>query len=333
MKTVKWGIISTADIGMKKVIPAMLKSPLIEVVGIASRSQESADKAAKTLGIPKAYPSYAAMFEDPEIEAVYNPVPNHLHVELTLAAAKAGKHVLCEKPIALNADDAARLREVPKGILVQEAFMVRYHPQWLRARDLVQSGALGTIRAVRVLFCYNNTDPNNVRNMADIGGGGIMDIGCYGVTAARFMFGAEPLRVVSLLDRDPAFKTDRLGSFIADFGGGKHLNVLCSTQSVTSQRLEIIGDKGRLEILIPFNAPQSEATAILIDNGLSLDGSMSRREVIPACDQYTLQCEAFSKAVRGEAKLEWGIEDSIKSMKVIDAIFESEKQGGWAKVG
>jgi predicted dehydrogenase len=333
MKPVKWGVISTADIGMKKVIPAMMKSPLVDVVAISSRSQDSADAAAKVLGIPKAYPSYEAMLADPEIEAVYNPLPNHLHVDLTLAAARAGKHVLCEKPIALNAVDAARLREAPKGIIISEAFMVRYHPQWLRARDLAQSGRLGQVRTVRGIFTYVNLDPDNVRNKADIGGGGLMDVGCYCITAGRFIYGAEPERVIALVDRDPGFGTDRYASVLADFGGGRHLTFTCGTQLAPTQRLEVIGDKARVEILIPYNAPQGQATALLIDDGHSLDGSMVTKEVFAPCDQYTLQGEAFSQAVRGERKLDYGVEHAISHMKVLDAIFESEKTGAWAKVG
>jgi predicted dehydrogenase len=330
---VKWGILSTANIGLSKVIPGMIKATNVQVVGIASRDVARAQQAATKLGIPNAYGSYEAMLADPQIEAIYNPLPNHLHVDLTLAAARAGKHVLCEKPIGMNAKDAARLLEVPKGILVAEAFMVRHHPQWHRAREIIQSGELGEVRAVRGVFTYNNIDPNNVRNMADIGGGGIMDVGCYPVTGGRFMFDAEPLRVVALVDRDQTFRTDRQASVIADFGNGRQLSFLCSTQLNGTQRLEIIGTKGRVEIIIPFNAPQGQATAILVDHGESPDGHLARREILPACDQYMLQAQAFSDAVLGNKPLDWGIADSIASMRVLDAIFESERTGAWATVG
>jgi predicted dehydrogenase len=310
----------------------MLKSDKLEVVAISSRDQGSADAAAKQLGIPKAYPSYEAMLEDPEIDAVYNPLPNHLHVDLTLAAERAGKHVLCEKPIALNAADAARLREAPKDIIIAEAFMVRYHPQWLRARDLAQSGRLGEVRTVRGVFSYVNMDPDNVRNKADIGGGGLMDVGCYPITAGRFIYGAEPERVMALIDRDPDFKTDRYATVMADFGGGRHLTFTCGTQLVPTQRLEVYGTKARVEVLIPYNAPQGEATALLIDEGHSLDGSMVTKEVFAPCDQYTLQAEAFSEAVRGTRKLDYGVEHAIAHMKILDAIFESEKTGSWVTV-
>lgn len=331
-RKVRWGIISTANIGTKKVIPGIQKSPHSEVVAIASRDLARAEEAARELGIPKAYGSYAQMLADPEIDAVYNPLPNHLHVPLTLEAAAAGKHVLCEKPIALNAADAERLRAAPRDRLIAEAFMVRCHPQWHRAREIVRSGELGEIRAVRAVFSYFLDDPQNVRNIADIGGGGILDIGCYPVVGARFLLDAEPRRVVSLVDRDPAFGTDRLASVIADFGDGRHLSFVCSTQAVGHQSIEVIGSKGRVEIVIPFNAPPDQATAILVDKGWSFDGSLARREIIAPCDQYTEEAEAFALAVLGEHELPYGIEDAIQQMRILDAIFASERSGGWVNL-
>lgn len=335
MKKVRWGILSTANIGLKKVTPAILKSELSEVVAVASRTEEKAEAYIAALGLSgraRAYGSYEDLLADPDIDAVYNPVPNHLHVPLTLAAAKAGKHVLCEKPIALDAKEAEQLRSLPPGIVFSEAFMVRHHPQWLRAREIARSGELGELRAIRGVFTYFLTDPTNVRNQADIGGGGIYDIGCYPVTASRFLFDREPKRAVALVDRDPEMQTDRLASVLLDFGGGLQSSFVCSTQSVGSQRLELIGTKGRVEILIPFNAPEDKATAILVDKGYAPDGSLARREVFAPCDQYTLQADAFCRAVLGEKPLEWGVEDAIRHMKVLDAIFESEKSGGWAEV-
>ena len=334
-KKVRWGILSTANIGLKKVTPAIMKSPLSEVVAVASRDLGKAEAYIAELGLTgkaKAHGSYEALLADPNVDAIYNPLPNHLHVPMTLAAAKAGKHVLCEKPIALNAKEAEQLRQLPKDIVFYEAFMVRWHPQWQRAREIARSGELGELRAVRGVFTYYLTDPTNVRNQADIGGGGIYDIGCYPVTGSRFLFGAEPLRAVSLVDRDPVLKTDRLASVILDFGGGKQASFVCSTQSVGHQSLELIGTKGRVELVIPFNAPADTATAIIIDNGYSPDGHLSRREIIPPCDQYTEQANAFCKAVLEGKPMEWGVEDAIKSMKVIDAVFASEKVGGWAEV-
>jgi predicted dehydrogenase len=331
-KKVRWGILSTANIGMEKVTPAIMKSAHSEVVAIASRDLGKARAAADKLGIAKAYGSYEELFADPDIDAIYNPLPNHLHVPMTVAAAKAGKHVLCEKPIALNAADAEALRQCPPDRIILEAFMVRFHPQWRRARDIIRSGELGEVRAINATFTYFNTDPANVRNQADIGGGGIMDIGCYPITAARYLFESEPKRVVSLVERDPNFGTDRLASVLADFGNGRQLSFICSTQTAGHQRVQVLGSKAKLEIIIPFNAPADERTAITVDIGGANDGSLARREILPAVDQYTEQAEAFALAVLGEQPLPWGVDDAIASMKVIDAIFASEKSGGWATV-
>ena len=333
MKSVIWGVISTAKIGREKVLPAMMKSRLLEVRAIASRTQAAARTAADALGIPKAYGSYEALLEDPEIEAIYNPLPNHLHVPLTLQAAAAGKHVLCEKPIALTAQEAELLREAARKVLITEAFMVRFHPQWLRARELVREGRIGTLRAVQMFFSYNNLDPENVRNKADIGGGGLYDIGCYAIVAGRFFFAAEPTRGISLIDRDPQFGTDRITSALVDFGDGRRLDFTVSTQVALQQRIQLCGTKGRIELPIPVNPQAGAATRIFIDDCSSLEGSGIVTETLPECDQYMLQGEAFSRAVRGEAPLTYGVDDAIANMRVIDALFQSEKSGGWETIG
>jgi len=332
MKKVRWGILSTANIGMEKVIPAIQQSAHSEVVAIASRDLAKAQEAAGQLGIAKAYGSYEALLADPDIDAIYNPLPNHLHVPMTVAATKAGKHVLCEKPIARTAAEAEGLRDCAPGRIVLEAFMIRFHPQWLRAREIIRSGELGEVRTINALFTYFNNDAGNVRNQADIGGGGILDIGCYPVTAGRFLFESEPQRVMALVDRDPQFGTDRLATVLADFGGGRQLSFTCSTQTVGEQSLTVLGSKAKLAIAIPFNAPANERTAITVDTGAPFDGSLARREILASCDQYTEQAEAFALAVLGEATLPWGIDDAIASMKVIDAIFASERSGTWAPV-
>jgi predicted dehydrogenase len=318
---IRWGILSTANIGMQKVTPAIQASPSSEVVAIASRDPAKARAAADQLGITKAYGSYEELFADPEIDAIYNPLPNHLHVPMTLAAAKAGKHVLCEKPIALSAAEAEQLRGIPQGIVFMEAFMVRFHPQWARIREIIRSGELGDVRSINAIFTYHNVDPTNVRNQADIGGGGIMDIGCYPITAGRYFFESEPSRVVSLVERDPAFGTD-----------GRQLSFTCSTQAAPHQRVQVFGTKAKAEIIIPFNAPANMPTAITIDVSGTVDGSLARREILAPCDQYTEQAEAFAQAVLGKAPLPYGVEDAIKTMRVIDAVFESEKTGAWAQV-
>ena len=332
MRPVVWGVISTAKIGRERVLPGMKKSGLLEIRAIASRSEASARKAAEVLGIPKAYGSYAAMLADPEIEAIYNPLPNHLHVPLTLQAAAAGKHVLCEKPIALTAQEAEQLRAAAQKVLIAEAFMVRFHPQWLRVRELVREGRIGALRAVQMFFGYNNLDPANVRNKADIGGGGLYDIGCYAIVAGRFFLAAEPTRGIALIDRDPTFGTDRLTSALVDFGDGRRLDFTVSTQIAPYQRIQLCGTKGRIELHIPVNAPQGAKTRISIDDCSSLEGTGIVTETLPESDQYMLQGETFSRAVRGEIALPYGIDDAIANMRVIDALFRSEQSGKWETI-
>jgi predicted dehydrogenase len=332
MKKVRWGVLSTAKIGLEKVIPAMQKGQWCEMHAIASRSLPRAQAAARSLGIAKAYGSYEELLADPEIEAIYNPLPNDQHVALTLAAARSGKHVLCEKPFAMNAAQASQLREVAQKVHIMEAFMVRFHPQWLLARDQVRAGNLGELRAIQVFFSYFNKDANNIRNRLDVGGGALYDIGCYAITAGRFLFGAEPLRVVSLVDRDPAFKTDRLVSALLDFGEGRRLDFTVSTQTVSYQRVQVIGTERRMELEIPFNAPLGEVTRVYTDSGERLGDASALTDTIAACNMYTLQGDAFSRAIRGEIALPYGVEDAIGNMRVIDALFESARTDAWVAV-
>ena len=332
MKKVVWGVLSTAKIGWEKVIPAMQKGDCCDIRAIASRSLAKGRAMADKLGIEKAYGSYEELIADPEIEAIYNPLPNDQHVPLTLLAARAGKHVLCEKPIALTATQAAQLREVSDKVHIMEAFMVRFHPQWLQVRERVRNGELGDLRVIQAYFAYFNRDVNNIRNNVDIGGGALYDIGCYPIVTGRFLFGCEPVRVMSLVDRDPDFKTDRTVSAMLDFGSGRHLNFTVSTQSVVYQRVQVCGTKRRIEIQIPFNAPLGGETKVFSDDGSSLDGASIAAQTLPACNMYTLQGDAFSRAIRGEIALPYGVEDAIANMRVIDALFESEKSGGWVNI-
>ncbi len=323
---VRWGILSTALIGMQRAIPGMLKSREFDVAAIASRDLGRATQAATTLGIPLAYGSYEALLADPSIDAIYNPLPNHLHVPLTAAAAQAGKHVLCEKPMALTAAELETLRPYATRVHLREAFMVRHHPQWSAAREQLRAGAIGELRFIHAPFCYHNDNPQNIRNRADIGGGGLYDIGCYAIVAGRWFFEREPARVIAALDRDPAFRTDRVTSGILDFDAGQ-LAFTVSTQAARYQRLQLVGTKGRLEIEIPFNAPPDTPCRYFIDPGASLDGTHVRAHTVPACDQYQLQAEAFSRAVMDEAPDARWLDDAVANMKVIDALFASERSG------
>jgi predicted dehydrogenase len=331
MRKVRWGILSTAAFGVKTFIPSLLKSERSEVVAIASRSLEKSRCVANQFGAARAYGSYEELLADPTIEVIYNPLPNYLHVPMTLAAARAGKHVLCEKPIALNTREAEQLRAV-KSVQIAEAFMVRFHPQWVRARELMRNGDLGEIRAVQTVFSYSNRDPNNIRNRVEHGGGALYDIGCYAVVTARYIFEAEPIRVLCTVDRDPDFGTDRTVTAILDFGNGKQQNFTVSTQAAPCQSVRILGTRKRLTVEVPFNAPAGKPTRLFIDDGQDLSGATAPVEIVPSCDQYTLQADAFSSAVCGETKVPYGVEDAICNMKVIDALFRSADSNQWEHV-
>ena len=333
-KKVKWGVLGAASIALRKVIPGMQKGEWSEVAAIASRDLAKAEAAAAALKIGKAYGSYEELLADPEIEAIYNPLPNHLHVPWSIKAAEAGKHVLCEKPIALDAAEARTLLAArnANGVKIGEAFMVKTHPQWLRTRKLIREGRIGQLKAIMGVFSYFNVDPQNVRHKPEWGGGGLLDIGCYPVTMSRFLFEAEPVRVSGLVERDPAFGTDRLASAILEFRGGQAV-FTCGTQIVPYQRMQFLGTKGRIEIQIPFNSPVTEATRIFIDDGSDLAGGAMKTETIAACDQYTIQGDAFSRAVREDTDVPVPLEDAIANMEVLDAIFRSGESGRWEKVG
>jgi predicted dehydrogenase len=332
LEPVRWGIVSTALIGTKKVIPGMRKSRTLVVAGLASRDLARAQAAAKELGIEKAYGSYEAMLADPTIEAIYNPLPNHLHVPLTLEAAKAGKHVLCEKPMAVHAADLEALRPYTGKVHIRESFMVRFHPQWIEAREQVRRGAIGPLRFIQVGFSYFNDDPANIRNQADIGGGALYDIGCYAIVAGRWFFEADPQRAIATMDLDPGFRTDRYTSGLLDFGGGRQMALSVSTQAVPYQRVLLFGARGRIEIEIPFNAPPDVPCRYRIDDGSRLDGSSARVMTLPVADQYQLQAEAFSHAVRNEQPDAKALEDAICNMRTIDALFASTRSGCFERV-
>jgi predicted dehydrogenase len=332
IKKVKWGVLGVAGIAVRKVIPAMQKGEWSEVTAIASREISKAEDAAQKLGISKAYGSYEALLTDPEIEAIYNPLPNHLHVPWSILAAKAKKHVLCEKPLSLSVVEGKALLAARDryGVKIGEAFMVKTHPQWLRTKELIKSGAIGELRAIMGAFSYFNRDAKNVRNVEQWGGGGLLDIGCYPITTSRFVFEEEPKRVTGIVERDPDFKVDRLASAILDFPSGQVV-FTCSTQLVHYQRMQFFGTKGRIEIKIPFNAPNDRPCEILVDDGRDVFGTGVTAEIIPTCDQYTIQGDAFSRALREGGDVPVPLEDAIANMAVIEAIFRSAESGRWER--
>ena len=332
-RKIRWGVLSTAAIGVKKVIPAMQLGEDSEVTAIASRGLARARAAADQLGIQKAYGSYEELLADPDVDAIYNPLPNQLHVPWSIRAAEAGKHVLCEKPLSLTVAEAKSLLAVRErtGVKIGEAFMIRSFTQWLRVRELLRGGRIGEVRAVMAWFSYFNTDPTNIRNQVESGGGALYDIGCYCIQAARCGFGAEPARAVGLIERDPTLHTDRLTSALLDFPGG-HAIFTCSTQTAPYQRVHFVGTRGRIEIEIPFNAPKDRPTRIFIDETGDIFGSGIVTEEFPTADQYTLQGDAFSRAILDNTEVPVPLEDAVANMAVIEAIFRSADSGGWMPV-
>ena len=327
MSKVRWGILSTAKIGTQKVIPAMQRGSFSAVTAIASRDLGTAQAAAKELGIATAYGSYDELLQDEEVDAIYNPLPNHLHVSWSIKALEASKHVLCEKPIGLTSAEGQQLVDAGKAhphLKLMEAFMYRHHPQWQYARSEITAGSIGALRSIQSFFSYFNDDANNIRNMADIGGGGLMDIGCYNISLSRFICDAEPERVVGVVEQDPDFKTDRLASGMLQFPGGVTSSFTCSTQLSPWQRVNIFGTEGRIEIEIPFNAPPNKPCR----TWLQTDGEPKMIEH-PVCDQYTAQGDLMSQAILDDTPVPTPIEDAVANMKVIEAVRQSAEDGGW----
>jgi predicted dehydrogenase len=330
---VRWGILGAANIAINRVIPALRASRLSTPIAIASRDLAEARAAAERLGIRRAYGSYDELLADADVEAVYNPLPNHMHVPWSVRAVQAGKHVLCEKPIALSADEARTLLAARDAnhVQVAEAFMVRTHPQWELVERLIAEGRIGTLQLITGHFSYYRRDPADIRSRAEWGGGALMDIGCYPIFIARWMFGAEPTAVAAMIDRDPDLKIDRLTSALLRFPAGQAA-FTCAGQLVPYQRVHLYGERGRIEVEIPFNAHPDRPSRIFLDDGSQLGGASAVPMEIPAVDQYTLQADRFSEAVRGLGSVPVSLENAIANMEVIDAAFRSAISHGWEAV-
>ena len=326
MTKLRWGVLGVAKIATNQVIPGTRTSSGSEVVAIASRDLARARAAADELDIPRAHGSYEALLEDPDVDAVYVPLPNHLHVPWSIRALEAGKHVLCEKPIAMSSTEARELQAVSERyphLKAMEAFMYRFHPQWRRTKELVEEGAVGALRTVQSFFSYFNLDPGNIRNRPETGGGGLMDIGCYNLSLSRYLFGREPERIHGVVEMDPDFGVDRLASGTLDFGSGT-ATFTCGTQLAPYQRVNVLGTEGRIEIEIPFNAPPDRPCRIWVQRGSVVD------EVsFAAVDQYGLQAEAFARAVREGTPVPTPLDDAVANMRAIEAVLESGRTGAW----
>ena len=332
-RKIRWGVLSTAKIGVEKVIPAMQRGEFTEVVALASRSLDKAQAAAARLGIATAYGSYEELLADPNVDAIYNPLPNDGHVPWSIRALEAGKHVLCEKPIAVTAREGQELVDAgakyPR-LKLMEAFMYRHHPQWKLAKELVTSGRIGTLRTVQTFFSFFNDDPSNIRHDPAKGGGGLMDIGCYAISLSRWIMDAEPSRVSGLVEVDPKWQVDRTASALLDFGDRGSATFTCSMAVSPFQVVHIIGTEGRVELSeVPFNAPPDQPCAVRLQPN---NGPIERIEVA-TCNQYTIQGDLFARAILDDSPVPTPISDAVRNMEVIEAIRESGKTGQWVKPG
>lgn len=325
MGDLRWGILSTARIGVEKVIPGIKKADRCAVMAIASRDADRARVAADKLAIPKAHGSYEALLSDADVDAVYIPLPNHLHAEWTIAAARAGKHVLCEKPLALSATDAQRMVDVcaTEGVRLMEAFMYRLHPSWVAVRELVASGRIGRLRTVQSWFSFFNDDPRNIRNVLEYGGGALMDIGCYSVNLSRMLFDGEPARVAASVRRDPVTGVDVLTTGILEFEDGV-ATFTCSTRVESDQRVHAYGTEGRISIGIPFNIPPDRPTEVFLTagGGPPVNPHTEVMTFEPA-DQYAIEAERFARAVLDDEPTPIPPDDAVANMRVIERVFEA----------
>jgi predicted dehydrogenase len=319
----RWGILSTADIARRKVVPGMRKAARCEIAAIASRDAGTVQRVAGELGIPRAHASYEALLADPEVDAVYIPLPNHLHAEWTIAAVRAGKHVLCEKPLAMTSVDAQRMVDAARdaGVLLMEAFMYRLHPSWVAVHDVVRSGRIGPLTSVQSWFSYYNDDAENIRNIREAGGGALFDIGSYSVNLSRWLFGAEPDGVQAVIRRDPALGVDVLTSGILTFADGV-ASFTCSTRAEDDQRVHIYGTRGRISIGIPFNIPPDRPTEVYVSAGGDPPVAPDTEVLtFPTADPYTVEAEKFAAAVLDGTPAPLPPEDAVANLRVIERIF------------
>ncbi len=331
-RRLRWGVLSTADIGRRKWIPGVRRSPRQrgEIVAIASRDADAAQRVAEELAIPRWHGSYDALLADPDVDAVYVPLPNHLHRDWAIAAARAGKHVLCEKPLALTAKDAQEMVDAAAegGVLLMEAFMYRLHPSWVAVRELIAAGRIGRLQTVQSWFSYYNDDPRNIRNSVEAGGGALMDIGCYSINLSRMLFGAEPERVEGAMLRDPDMEVDVVTSGLLIFPGGGTATFTCSTRSESDQRVHIYGTEGHISVGIPFNIPPDRPTQVAVTHGGDPPVAPEvERFTFETADPYGVEADAFAAAVLDGTALPTPPEDAVANMRVIERVVEAAERG------
>ncbi len=328
MKRLKLGVLGVSNHLIKRVVLPLLESADVELFAIASRTEQKAAEFAHQFNIGKSYGSYEALLDDEEIEAVYIPLPNHMHAEWIKKAAEAGKHILCEKPLSMSAEEAVEVVEFcqTKGVVLMEAFMYKYHPQWQKVRDIIRTNNLGKVQYINTSFSYNNPSASNIRNIKAFGGGGLRDIGCYAISVPRFILGKEPERVVGLLSNHPQFDTDMLTTAILDFGSARAtFNV--STCANAFQKVDIVATAGRITVHLPFNAYNDVPARICVDSAIG-----SREILVDAVDQYGLMLTEFAGLVSRSELVSSGEDDAILNQKVLDAILRSSRSDAWEQV-
>ena len=328
MKKLKIGVLGVSNHLIKRIILPLQETNNCFIYGIASRNSEKAISASRQYNIPKYYESYDDLLSDKDIDIVYIPLPNHLHAEWIKKSADAGKHVLCEKPLCMNAkesEDAISYVD-KKGIKLMEAFMYKFHPLWIHVKNIIDTKQIGDITYIHTSFSYNNPSKTNIRNIKEYGGGAMMDIGCYAVSVPRFLLGREPEKTVSLINRHPDFGTDILSSAIMDFGTSRSTFTV-GTLSDAHQRVEITGTAGKITIPIPFN------TFVDVRSTITITNSIGERtvEFAPA-DQYGIMFDVFAKTVINDHPVPVNAMDALLNQKVVDAIFRSGESDAWEKI-
>ncbi|SMO60694.1 Predicted dehydrogenase [Saccharicrinis carchari] len=328
MNRLKIGVLSVSNHLLKRIVLPLKNTKYCKIYGIASRNPKKAEAFAQKFDIEKVYADYQELIEDPIIDFVYIPLPNHLHLEWVVKAAEAGKHILCEKPIALNAQEAMQCIEAAQKNKVQlmEAFMYKFHPLWIYAKEVITTNQIGRIMYIHTSFAYHNPAPDNIRNIKEFGGGALMDIGCYAISSSRFLLDAEPQRVMAIHQQHPEFKTDTLGSAIMDYDG-RHASYTVSTLSQANQGVDIVGSSGRIRIPVPFNTYVDTPSEIIINTAQG-----ERSVSFAVCDQYGLMFDAFSECLIKKMPLPIEPTDVLNNMKVIDAVFKSAQSQQWERL-
>jgi predicted dehydrogenase len=339
MGKIRWGVLGAASIARTRTLPAMTKAPSVELAALASRSAEKSAALCAELGIPTAYGSYAELLADPTIDAVYLPLPNHLHAEWAVKAMEAGKHVLCEKPLSLSVGEVALLQQVRDrtGRHIEEAFVFRNHPQWTRLAEILETAAIGPVRGMQVTMAMQFHDPKDIRNNLELGGGALYDLGGYVLSACSMVFGRMPLRVLATVDRDPVMGIDRLSSALLDYGDA-HATVTVATQAGPAGRgshqlLSILGSTGWLRMDYPLAHALPTESHIFIGNESSIGGFETETIAFEPVNQYTLQAERFSRHLLGDPVPTWPIETAMTTMRIINGLFSSARSNGWESIG